>query len=76
MFCCQAIPTHGFRGVLKDTFAVGIHVPKAVLRVGVALLGRQTVPAHGFRGVLDDASALGVHGPEDSLRLGEALLGG
>ena len=65
----------GFDVVLWNAFAVGVHQPEVVLRLGVALFTGQVVSSDGFDEILWDAVTFGVHQPEGVLRIGIVLRG-
>ena len=63
----------GLHVILRDAFAVGVHDPEVVLRVGVSLLRRQPKLPHRFGVVLRDPFAVAVLDPKVVLRAGVSL---
>ena len=63
----RTIPPASLGIILRNTPAVRVHDPEAVLRDGESLLGRGAIPRDRLHIVLRDTSALLIHGPEVEL---------
>jgi hypothetical protein len=72
--CCLAVKLHGFSFVLPHAVALGVTIPKFILRFGMSFIGRLAKPLPGFIHFRFHVQAMGIATAEFILSLDMSLI--